>query len=170
MRRTASTLLFSTAVLVMTAASNPATAQRRQSTLLPPFEVTTLDERTVTIGESAFTGHRLIVLVGPDCGPCDQIVRAVAADQTDVASRTVLIYAGASANQLKVLAEQFPSIPTNAWHRDPELRALESLGVSRVPAIVALRGRSIDWTLTGVLLNESTLGALLSNWVSRGPE
>lgn len=161
MRRTAASSVFA-----LTLGLAALGAQRLQPRLLPAFEVIAADERTLNSQQIAMEGTWILLYLQQDCRLCDLILKVADSEEHPrLGERLIIIEGGVTARQLTTIAGPFSRVPQTAWHADPRLEAFERLQVPGVPAVMGMRGRSIEWTLSGVLLNSGTLESLFASWV-----
>jgi hypothetical protein len=133
---------------------------------LPALTLTNLAGAAVTTAQPSIEGAWLILYVQPDCGPCDQILKATSqAKHHRLAERLVVIVAGAGRAELDAIAARFPHLRRDALYADPTRDVLTRLKLPGVPAAIGLRGGSMEWTLAGVLADAGAVESVLASWV-----
>jgi len=134
---------------------------------LPALTLTNLAGAAVTTVPSATDGAWLILYVQADCSRCDQILDATRQDKhSRLAARLTVIVAGARRAELEAVAARFPHLPRGAFYTDPARSVLTRLKLPGVPVVIGLRGRTMEWSLSGVA-DVAAMESVLASWVAQ---
>ena len=130
---------------------------------LPAFDLVSLEGQAVPGAPLAREGRWLLVYVSPHSGASRPLLQAL--EGTEEASRpNVLIVVGSEPADAKAMAAGFEGRLEAAWYADPDGAARRALGLTGVPVVLGLRGRSIQWTLSGGVSDRRTLRSILVSW------
>jgi hypothetical protein len=154
------------AALVVCALAGAAWPAAIERTRLPQFQLTARDGRIVPTTEIGRTGRWLMIYLPPECGSCDELLRAVVkAEHPRVPAQLVIVVGAATADRVQSAAEQFPDLAESSWYADPFGASIAPLQLGTTPAIFGVNGVMIEWSVSGVLSVSPEMKSLLANWV-----
>jgi hypothetical protein len=119
-------------------------------------------------GAAAFpsTGRWLLVIVRPNCAPCDALLARIQGDAWSPAiPRLVIVTSGANAAEAHRLATANPALDAAAWYADEAGGLAAALQIQESPMVLAIHDRGIQWTLSGVLSGSKRMQDVLTAWV-----
>lgn len=149
------------------ASSGVAAATEPQPAPLPDVPLVARTGAAVP-GGAAFplTGRWVLVVVRPNCAPCDALLARIQGDAwSAVIPRLVIVTSGANAAEANRLAMANPALDTSAWYADETGRLAAALQIQESPMVLAIHDRGIQWTLGGVLSGSKRMQDVLTAWV-----
>lgn len=167
--RTGIAVIAMAGVLTLTSAqaqSQPP-AGEPQPTPVPEVPLVGRDGTPVP-GAAAFplTGRWLLVVVRPNCAPCEALLTRIQGDAwTAVIPRLVIVTSGAPAAEATRLATLNPSLEAAVWYADEPAGLATALHLQESPVVLAVNDRGIQWTLAGVLSGSKRMQDVLTAWV-----
>ena len=135
---------------------------------LPVLDLMTIDGNRATTSQVAMEGTWLMLYVQPGCEPCEAILKAAAQHENPgLVDRLILVVRTDTREDVEALAARHPRIARMAWYADKDSALSTRLGLSGVPVVIGLRGRTIEWSLAGVLADARAIGSVLGSWILR---
>jgi hypothetical protein len=135
---------------------------------LPAFSLTRGDGSTIASAALVRPGAWALIYVAPRCVPCAAVLRSLdRAAHPTLAPRLVVIVGGATPDDLREEAALYPDLSDATWLADPASVIPQPIGEAGVPAIIGLRGATIEWGLTGVLTDPADAKSILVNWLAQ---
>ena len=136
---------------------------------LPSFTIRTPDGGVIGSDRLIRTGQWLLVIVRPECPPCEAVLRAIGAASTSsegpIVEKVVIVVGGDPVAALARWGERFGALAGASWLADPDGAAVASIRALDAPTIVGIRGGMIEWTVGGVLSDSADVRSIVSSWV-----
>jgi len=160
-------LAFAAAALTA-ALSGGAALGARQPIALPDFELTGLDGEPIGSRSGLpSTGKWLIVVVQPNCRPCDTLLRVVKQEEhPQLPPRMVIIAGNTDGAGVTRMRDTLTDLAGAHWYADPSRKASISLKVSGVPMVFGVRNTTIEWSLSGGLPSDAQVKSILASWAA----
>ena len=137
-------------------------------TPLPDVKLTTLEGKAGSTAMLPKDGHWLIVYVRPGCAPCSAVLAAAAAHQQPLGQQLVVIVAAAPAEGATKLVADRPELADASWFVDADGSFGKALDVHEAPVILGVAGRTIQWSVAGVLSGGTRTRSVMASWVEKG--
>lgn len=158
--------ILSAAVLAMVLMGASAGAQ--QGRPLPSFTATTAAGAAVASDHLNVSERWLLVYAAPGAVACDRLLRALDSWAAGEAARVVVIAAGPRESIETGIRPLLPtSAPELAVYADPDGSVAGALGVTSVPALVAVEGGAIAWIVQGVLNDPAMVEPVVRGWLAQ---
>ncbi|MEO6666093.1 MAG: hypothetical protein ABIO65_04880 [Nitrospiria bacterium] len=152
--------------LMLAGAATPARAI--EQTALPPVTVRSPEGLDVPVTGLSRDERWLILYLAPDCHSCDRLLEALNAWQGRLYERVVLLVAGDPAPARAYLGTRLPvDTALISWYADPDGTVREALRLQGAPALFGIRRGQIEWTISGVLNDPSTLEPVIRSWLAQ---
>ena len=131
---------------------------------LPQFFVTGINGQPF-VDSSTFVrpGNWTLVIVRPDCVPCDTVLGAMS--EMSAGQNLVVIVAGTDAAGGAAYAARYPGLASARWYADPNYETSSLSPLRAAPLLFGLRGNMQRWSLAGIVPDLDTVRAALLNWV-----
>lgn len=133
---------------------------------LPAFSITALDGTEATSDSLVADGQWLLVYLQTGCSACDTLMRAVVQERTELASHMVIVIGGVDAATATRLAGAFPRLSGARWYADKTNVLGATLRTSGAPVVYGLRGKMLEWSLTGIVPDAAAYKKALVSWVA----
>lgn len=136
---------------------------------LPAFTVFAADGTAVTSTQLQASDQWLLVYVMPGCQTCDSLLTAMKHWQiAQLPARTVMLV-GAQPADAKAYVQR--SLPTELsalpWYADAKAQAWNGLQLTGTPVLVGVKKGQIQWAISGVLNDPSSLQSVVTTWVGQ---
>jgi hypothetical protein len=152
------------AVLVLGSARAPAVERGP----LPDVELVRPGDGRIRTAQLAREGPWLLVYVQPECRACERILKTANPEtHPELADRVVIVVGSARPESVEAIAREFPALPARAWLADPGKDAFKRLRLPGVPVVIGMRGRTMEWTLSGVIADGATIESVLTSWMGK---
>jgi len=157
-------------LIVMAAAALAAPLDAIERRPLPAFVVTppgggdAIDAQSLAAPEGRTW---LLIYVGERCRTCDALLSHLDRDERPQAPRITIVVGGAKPAALAALAAKYPNLSAARWFADADGSAARALRLDPLPVTLGVRGRMIEWGLTGVLKAPSELESVLFTWLEK---
>lgn len=165
MLRTHALRVLLCAALVFALAGSPHAITRGP---LPQFALSQADGAAVHSDQLVRPGTWVIVYVTPECAACRALLNAIDKSETRrQPSSIVVVVAAARAADLQIEASRYADHDDVVWLADMANAMPQQLATSGAPTIIGLRGRTIEWSVAGVLTNDTELMSIIGAWLDR---
>lgn len=112
-------------------------------------------------------GLWLLVVVHPDCVPCDTALDAVAAVPPEVAAaRVVVLIADGTARDVDLAIARHPALGQAEWYTSDGAVARDALQLTAASAVFGVRVNSLEWSISGMLVDPRDLQASAGAWLT----
>lgn len=136
-------------------------------TPVPDVNLTTLEGKAGSTAMLPKDGHWLIVYVRPGCAPCNAVLTAAAAREQPIGAQLVVIVAAAQADAASKLVADRPELADARWFVDADGSFGKALDVHEAPVIMGVAGRTIQWSLAGVLSGGTRTRSVITSWIEK---
>jgi hypothetical protein len=109
----------------------------------------------------------VLVYVQPGCRLCDVMLSAIDGAHEQLAGRVTVIVGGATTADIEAISQRYSRLPASAWHGDVGMTAFKRLAMPGTPFLMGVRGRDVEWTLSGVLADSDTVQSVLRSWIAK---
>jgi hypothetical protein len=133
---------------------------------LPEFALSALDGTETSSADLVAEGQWLLVYVQMGCPSCDTLMQTLVDQHSELARRTVIVIGGVNAATATKLAGAFPALSAARWYADRSNALAETLRAAGVPVVYGLRGKMLEWSLTGIVPDAATYRTTLVSWVT----
>jgi hypothetical protein len=135
---------------------------------LAAFTVQTLDGSTVSTATWTMQGKSLLIYVEANCQPCATLLaRLVKKDYPQIAAHAIVIVGGSSPTGTKAVMQLYPELATASWFADPSRATLPALSLSGAPVIMGINGKTVQWSLSGVMKDPEQQRSVLNSWLTK---
>src|ERR1043166_5779907 len=135
-------------------------------TPVPDVKLMTLQGQPSATAALPKDGQWLIVYVRPGCTPCNAFLGAATPKQPQpIGQRIVVVVASAEAETATKLAADRPELAQASWYLDAEGSLAKALDLHEAPVIMGVSGRTIQWSLAGVLSGGARTRSLMESWI-----
>jgi hypothetical protein len=133
---------------------------------LPEFFIQDLNGQFVSSAGFVRPGNWMIVLVRPDCSPCDKLLEAIPLEPESVPSRFVVILTGADTAAAAIFKARFPALAPAQWYVDEFGNSLPLSQLPAAPVMFGLRQHMIEWSLAGIAPDLRTVRGAMLSWLN----
>lgn len=136
---------------------------------LPPFSVTSSTGAVLTNAQLPVPEQWLLIYVSPGCAACDGLLASLKSWQSaQLLQHTILIVGAQPADAqtyiTRVLPPEVAAIP---WYADNQAQVWNGLHLTGTPVLVGVRKGQVQWAISGVLNDPSSLQSVVTNWVAQ---
>jgi len=140
---------------------------------LPAFSVTGMDGKTAGVGTLHPAGHWLLLYRSEHCTGCDKAMAALARSASPLFKQgspfVIVVKSGgakSTPDMLDHLKGTYPTLSNAAWVEDVNGEGFKALKPHGEPALYALSGTDVAWTVHGTLSNPAMLERQASTWLA----
>ena len=132
---------------------------------LPDIQLTSADGATVKSTALPSQGNWLIIYIQPRNQFSDNLLRLFKKDQYPTLAQHAVIIVGGSVDDLKSAQARFPDLALATWYADTNRSAFALMKLTGAPMILAIKQRTITWSLSGVLADVNVAKSILNTWL-----
>ena len=136
---------------------------------LPEFPLVALDGTLAASNALALEGKWLLIYVQPECTPCTALLRAIGTEQqSGMVDRITIVVGGTDSATVAKMAVGYPNLAGSRWFADPTRELRKALPLAGAPVLFGLKGRMLEWGVTGLTPSLASVKNAMSSWVGRG--
>jgi hypothetical protein len=137
--------------------------------VLPDFNVSDRDGRTVPAKTLQRATHWLLIYRTENCIPCDRLMNVLAASENSglkSGQPYVVLVAGSTSEALEKVRANYSALSDAAWLGDRNGQALVALKPRGAPIVYAMDGNKIAWSVPGNLGDPARVEKMAASWVT----
>jgi hypothetical protein len=132
---------------------------------LPQFSVLSLSDQFVDSSTFVLQRNWLMLLVRPDCAPCDRLLAAIPREFEGWPSRVVVIVIDADLAATAAYAARFPDLSGARWYADQSRQSYAVSTLPGTPIMFGLRNNVLEWSLVGLAPDVQTARSAMTTWL-----
>lgn len=134
---------------------------------IPDFQLITVDGQTVKSADLASAGAWLLIYVQPTSHYCDQLLKTFTKDRYPSLPASAIFVVNGSVDDAKAMKAKYPDLASAGWYADPAKAAFTQLKLHGVPVVLGIRDQKIQWSLNGILQDDTTMHSILTSWIQK---
>jgi hypothetical protein len=134
---------------------------------LPKFALKTLDGVSVQSASALpAEGKWLLVYVQANCRPCDRLLSLVKTNEhPEIPPKMIIVVSRVGSEAAAGMRAKYANLADATWYIDDPGDAWTALKMTGVPMVFAVQGKTVRWSLSGVLPSEDRVKSILASWV-----